>query len=64
MDLYQLQQHIDQPIRTTDLAQTIIDIIMTKIDDPKTIESGVIELGISDHSLVYVCRKNGIPNST
>ena len=64
VDLYQLQQHIDQPIRTTDLTQTFLDIIITKIDDPKTIESGVIELGISDHSLDYICRKIGIPNNT
>ncbi len=30
---------------------------MTKIDDTKSIDSGVIHLGISDHSLVYICRK-------
>ena len=30
---------------------------MTKIEDTKTIESGVIELGISDQSLVYICIK-------
>ena len=35
----------------------LIDIIITKIDDPKTIESVVIHLGISDHSLVYICHK-------
>ena len=64
IDLYQLQQHIDQPTRITDLKQTLLDIIITIIDDPKTIESGVIELGISDHSLVYICRKTGIPNNT
>ena len=64
IDLYQLHQHIDQPTRITDLTQTLLDIIITKIDDPKTIESGVIELGISDHSLVYICRKIGIPNNT
>ena len=61
IDLYQLQQHVDQPTRITDLTQTLLDIIITKIDDPKTIESGVIELGISDPSLVYICRKIGIP---
>ena len=32
-------------------------IIITKIDDTKTIDSGVIHLGISDHSLVYICCK-------
>ena len=34
----------------------MIDIIITKIDDTKTIDSGVIHLGISDHSLVYISR--------
>jgi hypothetical protein len=27
------------------------------MDDTKSIDSGVIHLGISDHSLVYICRK-------
>ena len=35
----------------------MIDIIITKIDDTKIIDSGVIHLGISDHSLVYKCHK-------
>jgi hypothetical protein len=60
-DIYQLQQHIDKPSRTTNYSQTLIDLILTKIEDNKTIDSGVIELGISDHSLVYICRKISIP---
>ena len=47
---YQLKQHITTPTRI------INDIIITKIDDTKTIKSGVTHLGISDHSLVYICR--------
>ena len=39
----------------------MIDIIITKIDYTKNIQSGVIELGISDHNLAYICRKIGIP---
>jgi endonuclease/exonuclease/phosphatase family metal-dependent hydrolase len=54
IDIYQLQQHIDKPSRTTNYSQTLIDLILTKIEDNKTIDSGVIELGISDHSLVYI----------
>jgi hypothetical protein len=61
IDIYQLQQHIDKPSRTTNYSQTLIDLILTKIEDNKTIDSGVIELGISDHSLVYICRKISIP---
>jgi hypothetical protein len=49
------------PTRTTIKSKTLIDIIIMKIDDTKTIQSGVIELGISDHNLVYICRKIGIP---
>jgi endonuclease/exonuclease/phosphatase family metal-dependent hydrolase len=57
LDIYQLQQHIDKPTRTTDSTKTLIDIIITKSDDNKTSDSGVIALGISDHDLVYICRK-------
>ena len=49
------------PTRTTVRTKTLIDIIITKIDDTKTIPSGVMELGISDHNLAYICRKIGIP---
>ena len=41
--------------------QTLSDIILTKIDDTQTIDSGIVELGISDHSLVYICSKMTIP---
>ena len=54
---YQLKQHITTPTRITNDTQSLIDIIITKIDDTKTIDSGVIHLGTSDHSLVYICRK-------
>lgn len=61
MNTFQLQQHIRTPTRTTPLSQTLLDVIFTYISDNKTIEAGVIELGISDHNLVYLCRKIGIP---
>ena len=61
MDIYQLQQHIQSPTRITSLTQTLIDVIFTQIGDNKTLDSGVIELGISDHSLVYLCRKVSLP---
>jgi hypothetical protein len=64
LDIYQLQQHIDKPTRTTDSTKTLIDIIITKSDDTKTSDSGVIALGISDHDLVYICRKIGVPRET
>ena len=61
LDKYQLQQHIQIPTRTTLNSKTLIDLMITKVEDTKTIDSGVIDLGISDHNLVYICRKVSIP---
>ena len=47
MDIFQLQQHIQTPT--------------SQIGDSKILETGAIQLGISDHSLVYLCRKISIP---
>jgi hypothetical protein len=33
---------------------------MTKASDTKIIDTGLIHLGLSDHNLVYICRKVGI----
>ena len=58
IDIFQLQQHIQTPTRTTYNSSSLIDLILTHIDDDKTLEAGVVDLGISDHSLVYtVCIK-------
>jgi hypothetical protein len=59
--IYQLQQHIKTSTRATPSTKTLLDIIITKSDDTKISESGVIELGISDHSMVYICRKVSVP---
>ena len=56
-----LKQHIQSPTRVTPRSQSLIDLIITSIDDNKTIDSGVVEMGIRDHSLVYLCRKVSIP---
>ena len=61
MDIFQLQQHIQTPTRITPTTSSLIDVIITQIGDSKTLESGAIQLGISDHSLVYLCRKISIP---
>ena len=57
MDMFQLQQHIQTPTRITPTALSLIDVIITQIGDSKTLETGAIQLGISDHSLVHLCRK-------
>ena len=54
IDIFQLQQHIQSPTRTTHTTSSLIDIILTYSGDSKTLEAGVIQLGISDHSLVYL----------
>ena len=64
MDIFQLQQHIKTPTRITPTSSTLIDVIFIYIGDKKTLETGVIPLGISDHSLVYLCRKLSIPKES
>ena len=61
IDIFQLQQHIQTPTRTTHNSSSLIDLILTRIGDDKILKAGVVDLGICDHSLVYLCRKIGIP---
>ena len=50
--LYQIDQLITEPTRVTPTSATLIDLTLT--NRPEYIsESGIIHLGISDHSLVY-----------
>ncbi|CAB3997753.1 Hypothetical predicted protein [Paramuricea clavata] len=60
LNTYQLSQVIKKPTRTTESTKTLLDLIICKTDDPKTATTDVVELGISDHNLVYTCRKVGI----
>ncbi len=54
--LYQLSQIIDEPTRVTKSSATQIDLILA--NNPESISNhGVIEIGISDHSLIYVVKK-------
>ncbi|CAB4026141.1 RNA-directed DNA polymerase from transposon BS [Paramuricea clavata] len=59
--LYQIDQLIKESTRLTPKSATLIDLILT--NRPENISrSGVIHLGISDHSLVYAVRKFTLPN--
>ena len=58
--LFQLKQLIVEPTRITDDTETLLDIIATNRPD-KVKDSGVIHLGISDHSLVYLYLKVSVP---
>ena len=61
MNTYQLQQQIEKPTRVTSTKSCLIDVILTFLGDTKTLETGVIPLGISDQYLVYICRKISFP---
>ena len=56
LNLFQLNQVIEDPTRITSHTQTLLDLFITNKPE-NIINSGVIQLGISDHSLIYGCRK-------
>ena len=60
--LYQLKQFINELTRVTSTSATLIDLILTNTRE-NILQSGVIHLGISDHSLVYALRKFSLPKS-
>ena len=58
--LYNLEQMIKEPTRVTTTSSTVIDLIFT--NKPNNISnSGVIDLGMSDHSLIYAVKKMTTP---
>ena len=62
MDLcfsHSLHQLIAEPKRTTEHTKTLIDHIFTNLVE-KIIQSGIIEMGLSDHGLVYCARKTSL----
>ena len=60
--LYQLNQLIDEPTRVTSTSATLIDLIFTN-KKQNIMQTGVVHIGISDHSLIYVVRKFCLPKS-
>ncbi|RUA05525.1 MAG: hypothetical protein DSY43_04445 [Gammaproteobacteria bacterium] len=56
IDVYGLSQLITEPTRITQRSKTLIDLCLT--NSPQMVSnSGVIHVGISDHSLIYLTRK-------
>ena len=55
-DIYGLSQLITAPTHVTLVSKTLIDLCITNSQEEVT-NSGVIHLGISDHSLVFLTRK-------
>ena len=56
MDIFGLSQMITEPTRITESTRSLIDLCLTNSPE-KVSTSGVIHVGISDHSLVYMTRK-------
>ena len=54
-------KQITRPTRVTNQSATLIDYILTN-SPGKVIQSGVIDLGLSDHDLIYGTRKTSLPN--
>mgnify|MGYP000170449695 CR=1 FL=1 len=54
--MYQLYQTTEEPTRITKISSTLIDHHATN-STGKIARSGVIHIGISDHSLIYAIRK-------
>ena len=56
LDMYVLSQLITKPTRVTATSESLIDVCMTNSSE-RIVNSDVIPLGISDHSLVFMTRK-------
>ena len=56
LDIYGLSQLISEPTRITPTSRTLIDLCITS--SPEKINSGVVHLGISDHSLAFMTLKH------
>jgi hypothetical protein len=60
MNTLQFEQLIKEPTRVTATTKTLIDLAFT--NKPELINgSGVIHLGISDHSMIYIQRVFQLP---
>ena len=62
INLYHLYQLIKEPTRITSTSKTLIDLVITN-KPGNYLRSGVIPSGISDHSMVYACRKISTSNN-
>ena len=55
-EIFGLSRLITEPTRVTAQSQSLIDLCITNTRD-KIVRAGIMPLGISDHSLVYLIRK-------
>ena len=59
-DKFCLSDVIDKPTRVTDTTFSLIDVILVSHADRMS-TSGNLHLGVSDHDLIYVIRKQRLP---
>ena len=60
--LYQFDRLINEPTRVTGTSATGIDLIFTNRVE-KILNSGIVHVGISDHSLIFAVRKFRVDKS-
>ena len=60
LDIYNFTNLINSPTRIDKTSETLLDIILTN-NKAKTLLSGVIDVQISDHSLVYTILRRSAP---
>ena len=60
IDQFCLTNIIHEATRTTNYSRTLLDIILTSHPE-RMATSGVLQVGISDHDLIFVVRKQKLP---
>ena len=55
IEVFQFDQAITQPTRITQNSETLIHVALKNCPE-NIMNSGVAHVGISDHSLIYICR--------
>jgi len=58
-NIYHLEQLIVEPTRVAESSSTLIDLLFVK-NSHKIVDSGVIHLPISDHSIIFCVIKGGV----
>ena len=61
-ETYQYEQLVKESTKITETSSTLIDLAFSNRPEI-IIDSGVEHIGISDHSMIYVCRKVSIPRN-
>ena len=63
LDIYNLKNLIASPTRITKTSKTLLDLILTN-NKKRILSSGVVDVQISDHSLVFTILRLSAPRLT